>query len=396
MQIETLAQFIGTLVATKPAVPLGPLHFRALQHVKSQALNHQAATYQSWAHLSKEAQKDLRWWRTQLPSHHSTSILRSEASIVMESNASNSGWGAACQGIRTGGRWTPSESVYHINYLELKAAFLALQTFMRQKSRVGVLLRMDNRTAIAYVNKMGGPTLSPLCTLALQIWEWCLDRDITLHAEYLPGRDNIEADWESRHQKDSSDWQLLPLVFTTLNNRLGPFTIDLFASRTNAQLELYYSWKPDPAARAVDAFSVAWTGEKPYLFPPFNMIGRALTKIREEVVEFACLIAPAWPAQIWYPQLLKMLVRRPILLPNTTDLLCSPEQCPHSLVIEERMFLAAWPISGRDSQCKVFQTGLPVCSCNPGENTLIRHITQPGRSGVAGVLQSKLIRFQPL
>ena len=40
VQIETLAQFIGTLVATKPAVPLGPLHFRALQHVKSQALNH--------------------------------------------------------------------------------------------------------------------------------------------------------------------------------------------------------------------------------------------------------------------------------------------------------------------------------------------------------------------
>ena len=31
VQIETLAQFIGTLVATKPAVPLGPLHFRALQ-----------------------------------------------------------------------------------------------------------------------------------------------------------------------------------------------------------------------------------------------------------------------------------------------------------------------------------------------------------------------------
>ena len=27
IQIRTLAHFIGTLVATKPAVPLGPLHF---------------------------------------------------------------------------------------------------------------------------------------------------------------------------------------------------------------------------------------------------------------------------------------------------------------------------------------------------------------------------------
>ena len=60
------------------------------------------------------------------------------------------------------------------------------------------------------------------------------------------------------------------------------------------------------------------------------------------------------------------------------------------------MFLAAWPISGKDSQCRVFQTGLPVCSFDPGESTLTQHITQPGRSGVAGVLQNKLIRFQPL
>ena len=85
-----------------------------------------------------------------------------------------------------------------------------------------------------------------------------------------------------------------------------------------------------------------------------------------------------------------------MLLPNTINLLCSPEQCPHPLVIDERMFLATWPISGKDLQCRAFQTGLPVCSCSPGENTLIRHITQPGRSDVAGVLQSKLIRFQPL
>ena len=105
---------------------------------------------------------------------------------------------------------------------------------------------------------MGEATQSPLCLLALQIWEWCQSRKITPHAEYLPGRDNTEADWESRHHQDSSDWQLLPSVFRALNKALGPFNVDLFASRTNAQLEQYYSWKPDPAAKVVDAFSVSW------------------------------------------------------------------------------------------------------------------------------------------
>ena len=133
----------------------------------------------------------------------------------------------------------------------------------------------SNSSAIAQINKMGGPTLSPLCCLALEIWEWCQARNITPHAEYLPGVDNVSADWESRHHMDSSDWQLLPSVFQSLNSQLGSFSVDLFSSRTNAQLPRYYSWKSDPAAIAVDAFSVPWAPEQPYLFPPFNLIGRA-------------------------------------------------------------------------------------------------------------------------
>ena len=107
IQIRTLAHFIGTLVATKPAVPLGPLHFRALQDLKTQALICHQATYQSLVQLSQAAQTDLQWWITQLPLHYSTTILRTEASIVIESNASRLGWGAVCREVHTGGRWTP-------------------------------------------------------------------------------------------------------------------------------------------------------------------------------------------------------------------------------------------------------------------------------------------------
>jgi len=64
---------------------------------------------------------------------------------------------------------------------------------------------------------------------------------------------------------------------------------------------------------------------------------------------------------------------------NLASLLCSLEQCEDPLVIEGRMLfsLAAWLISGKDSQSRMFQTGSPVYSFNPGENTLTQHITQP-------------------
>jgi len=149
---------------------------------------------------------------------------------------------AVCQGSRTGGKWTAAEAELHINVLEMKAAWLAMQCFLKDSHNIAVLLRMDNQAAIAHVNKMGGPILSPLSQMAQQLWRWCLTCKISPHAEHLPGKENTLADWESRHTYDSSDWKLLPLVFRSLNSLLGPFSVDLFASRTNNQLPVYFSW----------------------------------------------------------------------------------------------------------------------------------------------------------
>jgi len=94
--------------------------------------------------------------------------------IVIESDASMLGWGAVCGGVKTSGVWTSEEVQYHINVLELKAVFLAVQCFLKGKTAVNVLLRLDNQTAIVYLNHMGGPSLTPLCCFAIQMWEWCL------------------------------------------------------------------------------------------------------------------------------------------------------------------------------------------------------------------------------
>jgi len=68
---------------------------------------------------------------------------------------------------------------------------------------------------------------------------------------------------------------------------MGPFTIDLFASRIKRQLR---SWKPDPSAYAVDALSIRWTNHYPYLLPPFALINRCIKKIKEEEID-AVLVA---------------------------------------------------------------------------------------------------------
>ena len=394
MPVRDLACLIGTLVTTRLAVWTGPLHYHALQDLKIQTLQ-QHPSYQTLISLSPEVRGDLQWWLSDLSHNCSAMIVKPEASIVIESDASMSGWGAVCQGVTTGGRWTSEEAGFHINWLELQAIFLALQSFLKDKTNLSVLIRSDNRTAIAYLNKMGSPTQSQLCRLALKIWQWCLLRQIPPHVEYLAGKDNVLGDWESRHH-DSSDWQLLPSVFNAIHHLLGPFTIDLFASRTNTHLPIYCSWRPDPQTRVVDAFSTSWSRDRSYLFPPFCLIGRTLTKIQLEEVDYACLIAPAWSAQVWYPQVLRMLVKNPVLLPREQDLLLAPDLSSHPLILENQLFLTAWPVSGKISLHRDLLNELRSYSSNLGESIPMQHAIQPGLSGVAGVLEGTSIHFQHL
>ena len=54
--------------------------------------------------------------------------------------------------------------------------------------------------------------------------------------------------------------------------------IDLFASRLNAHLLRFFSYRPDPFAEVTNAFSVSWEDKK-FCFPLFACIGKILQKV---------------------------------------------------------------------------------------------------------------------
>ena len=84
--------------------------------------------------------------------------------------------------------------------------------------------------------------------------------------------------------KDRSGWKLNPEVFSLINRWLGPLTVDLFAYRLTAQLPRFFSWRPDPEAESLNAFSQHWgkIGGKGYANPPWNTIGKTLSQIRAQ------------------------------------------------------------------------------------------------------------------
>ena len=91
--------------------------------------------------------------------------------IYIECDASLTVWGASCSGQSVNDQWLILEAHNHINYLELLGALYALQAFVSNLRDARVRLKLDNSTAVAYINKMGGLKSPSLNSLSRTLWE---------------------------------------------------------------------------------------------------------------------------------------------------------------------------------------------------------------------------------
>lgn len=220
------------------------------------------------------------------------SLSNGKPDLEIQTDATRSGWGAVFNDTNTGGHWSSGERQQHINFLEMKPVFWALKTFCSNLKQNHIKPYTDNTTAVAYINSMGGSRSESCCKIARQIWLWCIKREIWLTAVHLPGSLNTEADRASRVFNDRTEWTLNPSIFKNLANQFSVQpTIDLFASRLNYQIKPYISWKPDPEAFVVDAFTLDWSTHVFYAFPPFSLLGRVLQNIQQDQAE-GILILP--------------------------------------------------------------------------------------------------------
>ena len=70
----------------------------------------------------------------------------------------------------------------------------------------------------------------------------------------------------------------------------------------------------------VDSLVQNWNGLYVYVYPPTSLIRACLSKVRTENVEIV-LIAPGWPNQEYFPDLLDLAIDFPITLPPVQKLL---------------------------------------------------------------------------
>ena len=165
-----------------------------------------------------------------------------------------------------GSRWNCIENKCHINALELQAAFFCLKAFCKNKTRLHVLLKLDNTTAVVYINKKGG-TISASCNkVAKDIWNWAQGQDTWITASHVPGVKNTTADLRSRLFYGNIEWLLNKKVAKPLFDQFRKSEVDLFASRLNTKCTKHASYKPDPDVCHVNAFSLCLLNLNSYIF----------------------------------------------------------------------------------------------------------------------------------
>ena len=152
--IREVAKVLGLLTSSLPGVLYGHLRYRSLEMDKPQALKSNQGNFDSIMALSGEAVADLHCWINSVE-ETSKPVKQRETQITMTTDGSKKGWGCSVEGTSTGGSWTHHEAQYHINYLETKAVFLALQAFSHEVSEKCVSVLVDNTTAVSCINQMG-------------------------------------------------------------------------------------------------------------------------------------------------------------------------------------------------------------------------------------------------
>ena len=301
VSIRDLAGVIGNVVAALPAAQYGQMHYRHMERCKIQALQLNGWDWDGPCTLGKLEKSEMQWWIDNVDDIYKP-ILQGPIESTIFTDASGYAWGCSYQAEFAQGFFSHTEVDFCINTKELLAIKYALRCFAPDLQGKHVLVQSDNVTAIKYVRDMGGTDHGLRNQIALDIWNWAIEHSVWLSITHIAGVDNVKADDASRSMyKPNTEWALKQTCFEKLARKLGPVDVDLFASYLNHKLQKYVSWKRDPFACHIDAFTMSWAGINAYIFPPFSLISKVLAKVQIDQPRNVLLIVPQWRTQPWWP-----------------------------------------------------------------------------------------------
>ena len=214
---------IGLLTATEKQVWSDRLYMRPIQwHLKRHW--HVPEILEKVIPLPDSLHPHLDWWLNEGNVLRGQPLHPLQHALQMFTYASNEGWGTHLGDSTTRGVWSDIESRLHINFLELKAVFLAVKSFEHLWRDQIVLIATDNTTVVSYINKEGSIRSGSLCALLWRLLSWCHLRGIVLRARHIPGRLNVSRQALQTQSSDTDRVVPISAGVQSLVLKMGPAT----------------------------------------------------------------------------------------------------------------------------------------------------------------------------
>ena len=233
-----LASMVGKIMSMSLA--LGPVT-RMMTRNLYLVLNQRIAWCQNLV-LTPEASQELTFWMEEITKFNGRYIWPKPSALrVVYSDASDTGYGGYMveHGNRvTNGQWLEHEAQESSTWRELRAVRLILESFQTFLKNERVRWFSDNQNVVRIVQY--GSRKPTLQAEALAIFSVCMRNLIRIEPEWIPREQNKFADYLSR-LVEYDDWMLNPEVFSMLDAKWGPHTVDRFANSANRQVVRFNS-----------------------------------------------------------------------------------------------------------------------------------------------------------
>ena len=259
-------------------------------------------TWFDFIHIDSETRFELQFWYDNIEQRNGYTFkpCPSYTNIVF-TDASDTGYGGFyCNRlgkVLCTGKFSNLEKTTSSTSRELLAIKFVLESFEKILTNESVTVHVDNINAARILSV--GSSKVHLQNICLDIFQFCLRKNIKFIAQWVPREYNRQADALSRIN-DTDDWSIDHSSFMMISSRYGPFTIDRFADNRNKKIERFNSKFYCPGTLAVDCFTENWNFENNWICPPVKLICYALRHLKLCQAN-GTVIIPMWKSSYFWP-----------------------------------------------------------------------------------------------
>ena len=198
--------------------------------------------------------------------------------MAVWSDTSKTGWGSyTSTDISFSVKWSPIQSLMHINILELLSVQL---TLVGTPTKVSVCLSNVRQQDHSSCHKSAGIQESRHPKSCIVAVPQILERTPASVGVTHLGPNNVVADQLSRNSPIDSEWEPAPSCFRLLEDLCGLLEVDLFATPLGHKIETFVAPFAHPRALDTNTFTLDWNHfSSIYLFSPPKAIPRVLLKL---------------------------------------------------------------------------------------------------------------------